>query len=172
VATIDDFRRVFNAYVLPPNCGGSIEKGDNMEKTVKITGFEEKEGTKGMYWKVSTSPALIPKKALFIHNEEQVQLLEKDKHYHFVYSTNDKGFIEVTSFEETEDINQDMKDEKESSTQSGDSRTNSILLQVSGKIAAVEVRVHNLDEMTNAEIHSYTQSLARSWFTMFKNEGQ
>ena len=146
---------------------------EKFKKTVKVTSVEEKTSESGnVYWRVRTSPVLVPKKAIFLHKEEMVNLLEIDHHYEFKYFINEGGYVHVATFDEVIDQNQDMIDDKESSTQSGDSRTNSILLQVSGKIAAVEVKVHNLDEMTNAEIHSYTQSLARSWFTMFKNEGQ
>ena len=179
MATIEDFTAVFGEPITyPAEIAGSILKGDNMDlekmtKTVTVTSVEKKTSESGnVYWRVRTSPVLVPKKAIFLHKEEMVNLLEIDHHYEFEYFINDGGYVQIVTFDETEDINQDMKDDKESSTQSGDSRTNSILLQVGGKIAAVEVKAHNLDEMTNAEIHSYTQSLARSWFTMFKNEGQ
>jgi hypothetical protein len=132
MATIDDFYRVFNAYALPPKIGGSIEKGDNMnkEKVVKITKVESKvsERTGNDYWKVSTSPALVPKKAWFINNEEQADLLEEGKHYLVEYHMNDEGYIQVDSFDETEDVNQDLKDEakkgtKKSGSKGGDFRT-------------------------------------------------
>lgn len=97
-----------------------------MEKTVKITGFEEKDGTRGPYWKVSTSPALIPKKALFVHDEGQVQALEKDKHYNFVYDTNEKGFINIESFEEVIDIHED--EPKQPTQQTGDNKGRSFAL--------------------------------------------
>ena len=66
----------------------------------------------------------------------------------------------------------DVNDDSPTPAPQGDSRTNSILLQVGGKLAVQEVKVHNLDTMTNAEIHAYAQSLARSWFTMLKEEGK
>ena len=97
-----------------------------MEKTVKITGFEEKDGTRGSYWKVSTSPALIPKKALFIHDEGQVQALEKDKHYSFVYDTNEKGFINIESFEEVIDVHAD--EPKQTTQHTGDSKSKAFAL--------------------------------------------
>ena len=99
-----------------------------MEKTVKITGFEEKDGTRGSYWKVSTSPALIPKKALFIHNEEQIQLLERDKFYNFNYNTNEKGFINIDSFEEVKDVNEDMIQEQTKSKGDGGNKSRAFAL--------------------------------------------
>lgn len=108
-------------------CEEFNKKGDNMEKTVRITGFEEKEGLRGAYWKVSTSPALIPKKALFIHDEGQVQALETDKHYNFVFSTNEKGFINIESFEEVIDIHEDTPEPK-TTQQTGDNKGRSFAL--------------------------------------------
>jgi len=70
------------------------------KKTVKVIGIEEKEGTKGMYWKVSTSPVLVPRKALFIWDIEQIQALEQDKFYQFTFELNSKGFIDLLKFEE------------------------------------------------------------------------
>ena len=143
-----------------------------MEKTVKITSIEQKTNKKGgSYWQVHTSPALIDGKALFLHKEEQVAQLQLNKTYGFDFFTNEGGFIQVKAFEEVIDVNSDNGDDPTPAPK-GDSRTNSILLQVGGKLAVQEVKVHNLDTMTNAEIHAYAQSLARSWFTMLKEEGK
>jgi len=125
VATIEDFTAVF---------GEPIIKGDNMEKTVKITKIEDRvsETSGNEYWKVSTSPVLIPKKAWFINDEEQVALLEKEKYYHVEYHLNDKGYIQVDSFDETEDIHQDMKDEesqqRQTRTKGGDNKSRAFAL--------------------------------------------
>ena len=122
------FERIFDAYPVGRTGGYMAEEsmncydledikhelygGNKMEKTVKITGIEEKvsETTGNTYWKVSTSPVLIPKKALFINNKGQAELLEKGKSYNFVYDTNEKGFIQLESFEETHDIHEDMQE--------------------------------------------------------------
>ena len=126
-----------------------------MEKTVKITGFEEKEGTKGTYWKVSTSPALIPKKGVFIHDEGQIQALEKDKFYNFTYSTNEKGFINIEGFEEVVDVNEDMIKEKPASRGDGKNRAFALAYAkdavkeiYSAKIGAKQ-EVPELDKMAN-----------------------
>ena len=125
---VETFLRVFNAYELPSapdrtdqnsrhylhargergKSGVVHGKGGNMEKIVKITSIEEKQGKKGAYWHVHTSPALIDKKALFLHKEEQVALLEVNKSYKFDFFTNEGGFIQVKSFDETIDVNDDM----------------------------------------------------------------
>ena len=147
-----------------------------MEKTVKITSIEEGKGKKSgkTHWKLHTSPALVPDKLIFINKEEQKNEFSVGKSYNFDFFVNDAGYIQINSFIEAIDQNQDMIDEEEPPTPApkGDSRTNSILLQVGGKLAVQEVKVHNLDTMTNAEIHAYAQSLARSWFTMLKEEGK
>ena len=133
-----------------------------MEKTVKITGFEEKEGTKGSYWKVSTSPALIEKKALFIHKEEQIQLLEKDKFYNFVYNTNEKGFINIEAFEEVIDVNEeDLNPKKGKPSAEGSYREITSLFQtkLNGAISMWVAKVGQGCELSLEDLDIYYQKL-------------
>lgn len=81
-------------------------------KTVKITDIEERVSEAGnTYWRIRTLPVLVPKKAIFLQRKSQVELLEKEHYYSFVYDLNDAGYVEIKAFEEVIDQNQDMKDE-------------------------------------------------------------